>query len=302
MQTLKGIFPVIPSLFKEDNSLDIDAQRKVTRWALESGAHGVVFPGVASEYNYLSLEERAELLGVVCGEVGDAVPVVGGASAPGADEAVKAGKQAMEYGIRHLMVMAPAGLGQDLASQKGFFGEVAGGLSGATLILQNAPAPVGAGLDAAMMAEIVRGIPSIRYIKEETLPSGPVISALLDSGIPHLDGVLGGGGARYIIDEFERGACAALPAVELTDLHCALYNAFIGGDNARARDLYRWSLPLLVSQAIYRMRLTKYVLGKRGVADNPYIRAPLPELDTQAKLDIDQMANDLEGMLDCPTS
>lgn len=292
---LKGIFPVIPTLFGDDNSLDREAQRKVTRWALEVGAHGIVFPGVASEYNFLSADERGELIALVAEEVKGRVPMIGGASAPTSDEVIHAGRQALDSGIDHLMIMAPNRLGKDLEAQGRFFAEIAKGLPDATIILQNAPNPIGAGLEANAIASIAASESAIAYIKEETLPAGPAITALQNADIPHLKGVFGGGGARYIIDEFDRGALATLPAVELTDLHVALYDSHTKGNHDRARELYRLSLPLLVSQAVYRMRFTKYVLSKRGIVDALHVRAPLPELDEFTRRDIDRMLADLKA-------
>jgi len=294
---LKGIFPVIPTLFTDDNALDLEAQRQVIRFALNAGAHGLVFPGVASEYNFLTPAERGELIALVADEVGDRVPIVGGASAPTPEEVIVAGQQAAASGINHLMIMAPGGLGKDLDAHQSFFSKVSTGLPNAEIILQNAPSPIGAGLEAGAIAAIAAGNSAITYVKEETLPSGPAITKLARAGIPHLKAVFGGGGARYIIDELDRGALGAMPAVELTDLHVALWNAYADDDHSKARDLYRLSLPLLVSQAVYRMRLTKYVLMKRGIADALSVRAPLPELDDYTKRDLDQMIIDLESAL-----
>ncbi len=290
---LQGIFPVIPTLFTARNELDLAGQRRVVRFALDAGAHGLVFPGVASEYSHLSLPEREQLLALVAAETAGKVPLVGGASAPTANEVIAAGTIAMQHGIRHLMIMAPVGLGSEVAAHRTFFQQVAAGLPGAEIILQNAPAPTGAGLGAKAIIEIAASIPAITYIKEETLPSGPAITALRAAGIPNVRGVFGGGGARYIIDELDRGACGAMPAVELTDLHVALWNAYATGDRAQARRLYRLSLPLLVAQAIYRMRLTKHVLAQRGIADARHVRAPLPEMDSFAQRDVDTMLADL---------
>ena len=294
---LQGIFPVIPTLFRDDNSLDLESQRKVVQFALKAGAHGVVFPGVASEYNFLTPDERGQLMKLVSEEVGGQIPIVGGASAPTAEEVVVAGSQAAENGIHVLMIMAPSGLQKDLEAHGRFFAQIREGLPNAEIILQNAPSPIGAGLDAKAIIEIATNNESISYVKEETLPSGPAISALQNANVPHLKGVFGGGGARYIIDEFNRGALGAMPAVELTDLHVTLYDAFTSSDHKRARQLYRDSLPLLASQAIYRMRLTKYVLSKRGIAKALHVRAPLPELDEFTQHDIDNMLSDLEGSL-----
>ena len=77
-------------------------------------------------------------------------------------------------------------------------------------------------MNANAILSITAATPSVTYVKEETLPSGPSITALQNADIPHLRGLFGGGGSRYVIDEFDRGAVAALPAVELTDLHVAL--------------------------------------------------------------------------------
>ena len=293
---LKGIFPVIPTLFKDDDKVDPGAVRSVVRFALDAGAHGVVFPGVASEYNFLSVEERGELMSVVFDEVGGRVPIIGGASAATSEEAIVAGQYAKDHGIAHLMIMAPSGLGQDVDAHREFFARITAQLADVEIILQNAPPPIGAGLKADAIASLVESNPAITYTKEETLPSGPVITELLAKEIPQLNGVLGGGGARYIIDELNRGALGALPAVELTDLHVAIYEAHTAGDFDRARELYRNSLPLLACQMIYRMRLTKYVLKQRGIIDRLHVRAPLPELDEFTRQDIDTMVEDLKAL------
>lgn len=296
---LEGIFPVIPTLFTDDNQLDREAQRAVIQFALDAGAHGVVFPGVASEYNFLSSDERGELLALVAAEVNGRVPIVGGASAPTVAEVTTAGRQAAGAGIHHLMIMAPNDLGQDLEAHRSFFAEVSNALPEAEIILQNAPTPIGAGLDAAAIADLAASNESITYVKEETLPSGPAITALQNANLPHLKAAFGGGGARYIIDELVRGARGAMPAVELTDLHVAIWEAHENGEAKQARYLYQLSLPLLVLQAIYRMRLTKHVLQRRGIADALHVRAPLPEIDEHTKQDIDNMLSDLHAVFPC---
>ncbi|MDB4341735.1 dihydrodipicolinate synthase family protein [bacterium] len=293
---IKGILPVIPTLFTDDDTVDPGALRSVVRFALDAGAHGVVFPGVASEYNFLSAEERGGLMSVVFDEVGGRVPIIGGASASTSEEAIVAGQHAKDHGINHLMIMAPSELGQDVDAHREFFARITAELTDVEVILQNAPSPIGAGLNADAIASLVEANPAITYTKEETLPSGPVITVLRAREIPQLKGVLGGGGARYIIDELNRGALGALPAVELTDLHVAIYEAHTTGDFERARELYRYSLPLLGCQMIYRMRLTKYVLKQRGITDRLHVRAPLPELDEFTRQDINTMVEDLKAL------
>ncbi len=290
---LKGILPAISTCFKKDGDINPEAQKRVIRFAIMAGADGIVFPGVASEYNFLSADERAELIRLLVNEVNGSIPLVGGISAPEPAEVISLGQEAIQHGIRRLMLMAPTHLGNEITKHQSFFTQVAEGLPGCEIILQNAPSPIGAGLEADLIIEIIKKNPAITYIKEETMPSGPRITAFLKHAIPHLVGVFGGAGARYIVDELNRGALGAVPAVEITDLHAALYKAHQSGDDRRTRELYQLSLPLLTAQEIYRMRMTKYVLHKRGIVDALYVRAPLPELDAHALRDIDQMLEDL---------
>ena len=83
------------------------------------------------------------------------------------------------------------------------------------------------------IAPIVAAVPALRYVKEEAMPCGQRISALL--GCPelrdaaHFGGVLGGAGGRYLLDELARGAIGTMPACELADVHVALMRAWRDG-------------------------------------------------------------------------
>jgi dihydrodipicolinate synthase/N-acetylneuraminate lyase len=145
--------------------------------------------------------------------------------------------------------------------------------------------------------DIARAVPQVTYVKEETLPSGPAISHVLAHAPDTLAGVIGGGGARFVLDEYARGACAAMPALEIADLHVALDRAWRAGRRDEARAIYVRTLPLLVLQGVYRMRLTKHVLMRRGVLDNALVRAATPELDAMALADIDANLAEL-GLLE----
>ena len=158
------------------------------------------------------------------------------------------------------MVLIPNKYAGDPEGAQQFITAVIENAQGVDIILQNAPAPVGADLEANELSLIVNSSPAIRYVKEEGLPSGPRITAISDAAPDHLLGVIGGGGARYLIDEMNRGAIAAMPAAEITDLHVKMWNAYQNGDEPEARLLYMKTLPLLIIQLLYRMHLTKYVL------------------------------------------
>ena len=287
MQPLTGILPVLPTPFDETGAVDIRSMSKLTRFAVGAGVSGVVFPGFASEVEYLAPSERASLLSEVVAAAGNEITIIAGASAESVDEVITHGLIAEKLGIGRLMIQPPISIGQEVAKIADFFTRIASRLPNVEFILQNAPAPRGSDLSPDTIIEVAEAVPQITYIKEETLPAGPAISAILSSSPETLIGVIGGGGARYILDEYERGACAAMPAVEIADQHVALDQAWKAGDRDAARAIYVQTLPLLVLQAIYRMRLTKHAMVRRGVLKNAIVRAPTAELDSTSIADID---------------
>ncbi|MEO3388532.1 dihydrodipicolinate synthase family protein [Mesorhizobium sp. CAU 1741] len=284
---LSGILPVLPTPFRADGAVDIEAMRRLVRFACDAGVQGVVFPGFASEVETLTPSERAELLGVVVKEAAGRVPVIAGASAASPQEVIDHGKVAGALGVTHLMVQPPKSVGAGAREVGAFLAEVANALPAMEIILQNAPAPRGSDLAPEAIVEIAAAIPQITYVKEETLPAGPAITHILAEAPKTLKGVIGGGGARYILDEYARGACAAMPALELADAHVDLDAAWRRGDREKASAIYVRTLPLLTLQAVYRMRLTKHVLMRRGMLSEVQVRAPTPMMDRYAVEDID---------------
>lgn len=284
---LKGILPVLPTPFLADGGIDEAGMKRLVVFALDKGVDGVVFPGFASEVEALNAAERATLLKIVVDAVAGRVPVVAGASAADWREVVEHGRAASALGIRHLMMQPPKSVGTDAPALIEFLGRIVEALPEVEIILQNAPAPRGSDLSPQAIVEIVRALPQVTYVKEETLPAGPAISHIIAHAPSTLKGVIGGGGARYILDEYARGATAAMPALEIAEEHVAIDRALVAGRQEEARRIYVRTLPLLVLQAVYRMRLTKYVLARRGVIEGVGVRAPTPELDAAAIADID---------------
>jgi 4-hydroxy-tetrahydrodipicolinate synthase len=256
----------------------------------------VVFPGVASEFDFLSADERNTALEAVIDVVGGRLPVVVGASAASAEQAAALACDGESRGAAAAMVMAPAAVGREVLPLIRFFRAVADRIE-IPIVMQNAPPPVGAGLPIEVMLEVAASISAIRYIKEETLPCGQRITRLLDAAPVSIEGVMGGAGGRYIVDELNRGACGTMPASELTEVHATIVRAHGAGDAAKARALFNRILPLLNFQAVFRMRMTKAVLRARRLFASELVRAPGPELDAQDRRELATMLGDVADLL-----
>jgi 4-hydroxy-tetrahydrodipicolinate synthase len=293
-----GVWPVLATPFDPDGAPDEAGLRAIVRYAVGAGVDGVVYPGVASEYESLRPTERERLVDVVADALGaDSALVVGG-SAPDLATTQAAMRQAARVGASALMVMAPRDR-TSAADATAFFRDVAS--AGAVpIMLQNAPPPTGSGLPVDVVLEIARGVDAIAYVKEEALPSGARITRLIEGAPSSLRGVLGGAGGRYITDELARGATGTMPAVELAELHVALFAAHRAGDRAAVRRGFDRMLPVLNLQAVFRWALTKEVLRRRGIIAHAGKRAAGPELDPGDHRELGECLAELADVLDPP--
>jgi len=293
--TLSGVFPVLATPFRADLSPDEEGLRAVARYAIDAGVDGVVFPGVASEYDRLSQDERSRLADAVVAEAKGRVKLVIGGSAPDQKTTEDVMRQATSVQADALMVMAPRSV-TSARDAIDFFKRVAG--AGTTpIMLQNAPPPAGSGLPVSVVLDVVRAVPQIAYVKEEAMPSGARISELIEGAPPTLIGVLGGAGGRYITDELARGAVGTMPAVEAAELHVALFRAHRDGNRADVRRWFNRMLPLLNMQAVFRWALTKEVLRRRAIIDCAAKRAPGPDLDAGDHRELTEVLAELADAL-----
>lgn len=296
---LAGVFPVLATPFHPDGLPDDAGLRAIARYVIGAGADGVVYPGVASEYDTLSPEERMRLSDVVAAEAqGRAAFVVGG-TAPDLPTTESVARHARAQHAAAIMVMAPKAI-TDPAGATAFFRCVADAAGGVPVMLQNAPPPAGSGLPVDVVLAIARAVPEIAYVKEEAMPSGARITQTLAGAPPTLRGVFGGAGGRYLTDELARGAVGTMPACELAELHVAMFAAHRAGDRARVRHWFNRMLPLLNFQAVFRMAMTKETLRRRGIIAYAGKRAAGPELDAGDHRELTELLSEVSELLQPP--
>lgn len=296
MTQLQGVLPIVPTIFTAAGAVDEAGTRRVLDYIVSAGAQGVVFPGLASEYDMLSFDERIHLTARIGEWLDGRVPFVVGGSTGDTQEAIAYTEAGARAGACAAMILTPKTFAGDLAATADFFRAAHEG-SGIAIMLQNAPPPMGIGLPLEQVAELARQVPGIQYVKEEAPPSGQRITRLTELAGNALDAVFGGAGARHVIDELARGARGTMPACEITELHVRMLAAHAAGEEQGARDLFERTLPLLNMQAVFRWRLTKAVLQRRGLIDSTYVRAPGPELDRYDQAELDALLARLADLL-----
>src|SRR5215212_11637689 len=97
-EPMRGIFPVLQTPLDADGELDIASLRREVRFCIEAGAHGLVYPALGSELQYLSDRERQHLVEVVLRASRGRTPVAVAVSAPSAAIAAEHARHAAQAG------------------------------------------------------------------------------------------------------------------------------------------------------------------------------------------------------------
>ena len=269
---LRGILPIVATPFRSQGELDESALARVVDFCLDCGAHGLVWPAVASEFYALNEEERRRGVRVVLEGARGRVPVVAGVSGSSSQMAAALTEDAIAAGAAAVMALPPYVVKESASGVRRYFEWICEAAQGRDVILQNAPPPLGQGFSSQVVLTLVEEIPGITYLKEETVTSGHALSSILERPASHLRGVFGGGGGRAIIEEYHRGACGAMLACEYTDVFVTLWDALENRRIDQARALFERVLPLLSMQAVLRLAFTKAVLARRGVIECQMVR------------------------------
>jgi dihydrodipicolinate synthase/N-acetylneuraminate lyase len=290
----RGVFTIPCTPFTEPGGLDENSLRREIEFCIECGAHGLVAPVNASEFTSLSDEERQRVVEIVVRSAAGRVPVVAGVSAVSAEVAAMFARHAAESGAAALIAMPPyvrRASQEEIAAYYAAISEAAP----LPIFIQNFVPPVGTPMSAAFMARLLREIEHVDYVKEETIPAPHVMTELIQEAGSALKGVMGGMAGRYLLNEYDRGACGTMPACEITDVHVQLWNALDSGDRERARAIYHQMLPLLNVEHLYGAAVYKEVLVRRGVIRSARMRGGIGPLDAVDQRELDGI---LAGMRD----
>jgi dihydrodipicolinate synthase/N-acetylneuraminate lyase len=266
---LRGIFPVLQTPIDAQGQLDTVSLQSEVAFCIAAGAHGVVYPVLGSEFQFLSDRERQQMAGLVIQAAAGLVPVVVGVAGASAAIAVEHAAQAAQSGASALIALPPyisAGSPEEVL---GYYQAISQAAPLPIFVQNSAP-----GLSPAMLLRLLREVENVRYIKEEMTPSAHHISAVVAEVGQDCWGVFGGAFGRWMLSELRRGASGFMPAAEVTDVYVQIWDTFQAGDEAAARHIFNRLLPLINLLLLLGLPVCKEVLVRRGVIRTAGMRTP----------------------------
>lgn len=285
---LKGVFGLLPTPYDEDFEILTSDLVSTADFVCRSGQHGIVWPVMVGEFQYVGEEERIRNWDAVMDEVNGRLPVVFGCSGISIPQVLLYCRAAQRAGADAVIAMAPADTNQQIAMD--LYRRMADHYDG-PIIVQNAG--MYAPLTGEQIAQLVEEVPQIEYVKEERPPGPKHISEVYDLVGDKVKTIFGGSAGRFLPDELNRGADGNMPACQIGDLLARVQELWWAGDYEGARALHRRLLPLINLETQPFMR---YILKRRGVVQSLIERKPAGAnaLDAAAKAEISTLIAEIE--------
>jgi len=103
----KGVGTALITPFKQDQTVDLNALRKIVHQQLEGGVDALVVLGTTGESPVIDFNERKEIISAVIDEVNNKVPVIVGTGSNNTKHVVELNKQAEELKVDGLLIVNP---------------------------------------------------------------------------------------------------------------------------------------------------------------------------------------------------
>ena len=293
----RGVFPVAPTIFHDDGTLDLDGQRRCIDFMIEAGSHGLCILANFSEQFVLTDDEREQVMVAVLEHVAGRVPVIVTTTHMGTQICAARSRRAQDAGAAMVMVMPPyhgATFRVGEAAVEAFFRAVSDAIS-IPIMIQDAPV-AGTPLSAPLLAKLAREIENVSYFKIETAGAATKLRTLLELGGAAIEGPWDGEEGITLMADLDAGATGAMTGGGYPDGIRQITDPFEAGDRAAAMAAYgRW-LPLInYENRQCGLAAAKILMREGGIIRSDAVRHPLELPHPAARAGLIELARGLDA-------
>lgn len=287
MSTYSGIWPVAPTPFHDDGTVDFDGMKRVLDCMIDQGVDGICILANFSEQFLISDHERTALTKLSLDHVAGRVPVIVTISHYATQIAVERARFAKDLGADIVMMMPPyhgallKGTADQTFEQFQAVGEV-----GIPIMIQDAPLS-GVDLPVPLLVRMAREIEMVKLFKIECPQAAGKLRSLIAAGGDAIEGPFDGEEAITLLADLEAGATGSMTSAMIPDQIKPVITKFAAGDLAGAEAAYARVLPAINHENRQcGFRSAKAAMVEGGVIKSEFCRHPIPPLhpDTRAQL------------------
>lgn len=163
MEMFDGIFPALVTAYGADGEIDVDVQKRVTRWQYEQGCKGFFVCGGTGEGVLLAAEERMAVLEAVVEEVGGEATIIAHVGATSPREAYRLADHAASLDVDAIAAIPGSYFKPGTEQLVAHYRELAA-IAQRPTMLYHIPTMTGVSLDLNIIARL-REIPHIQGLK-----------------------------------------------------------------------------------------------------------------------------------------
>jgi dihydrodipicolinate synthase/N-acetylneuraminate lyase len=177
---LKGVIPAIVTPFTADGELDTDGLKRLARFLLDHGVHGIMTTGGNGEFPHLLRAERRRVTETVVKEVKGVVPVIAGTAACSTAETLLLSEDAKGVGADAVILTPPYFYKLPDESIHRHFQTLSNNLQ-IPMIVYNNPLYTGNNLSPDLIDEIA-GFKGVIGLKQSNSDLGQLVETIRRSG------------------------------------------------------------------------------------------------------------------------
>lgn len=288
-----GVYPIAPTPFFEDGSIDFDSIARLCAFYRRAGATGVTILGVLGEATKMNAAEAVDVINGFAANL-EGLDLVVGVNSPGFSSMKFLADAAMSAGASAVLLGAPANLRTD-EQIVGYYRKAAEVLGKDTpFIIQDYPLVLQVVFSNGAIREIANENANCVALKHEDWPGLEKVRTLkrwMKEGSMKKIPIVVGNSGLFLDFECDNGVNGAMTGYAFPEMLVEAVALSKAGKKDDMHDLYDAHLPYLRYEAQPKIGvgIRKYVLKKRGVFSCDTQRAPFTPLSDTARAEIDYL-------------
>lgn len=297
-KSFTGVYPILPTPFRDDETLDLDGFRRIVEFMVTLDVSGVTILGVLGEANRMTDGERSELVRTAVEAASGRIPVVVGTSHSGTRAAADLSREAESLGAAGVMVTPHHEPTPNPERVFEYFARI-GDRCSLPIVLQDHPVSTQVHMSVDLVLRIVDEVKTVQCVKQEAVPSPSRVAALA-SGMKGSRpvSILTGLGALYAGFELLRGSDGFMTGFAFPEALQAMVRAREEGDQDRVMEIYTRFLPLIVFEQQPGAAIRKEIFRMRGLMQSGRVRHPGGGIDEGTRRQLEAVIQRVLGKVD----
>ena len=298
MAKYSGIWPVAPTSFNDDGTLDTDGMKRILDCLVDQGSDGICILANYSEQFLISAEERDILARLCIEHVAGRVPVIATISHFATRIAVERARRAKELGADFVMMMPPYhGALLKGSPEQSFEQFAAVGEAGIPVMVQDAPLS-GVELPVPLLVRMAREIEMVKLFKIECPRAASKLRALVAEGGDAVEGPFDGEEGITLLADLDAGATGSMTSGMIADQIKPVITSHLAGRRDEAVAAYgRVALAINHENRQCGLQACKAAMKEGGVIKSDFCRHPIPPLPEPARKQLLELLKPLDPLV-----